>query len=102
MHTRKLAKLLTDNLIIPTIGIGAGFDCDGQVLVTPDITGMFRDFIPKHTKIYADFGNDLERIVKLYINEVKEQRFPEERNTIGIDENVLKELKGEYYGREVL
>jgi 3-methyl-2-oxobutanoate hydroxymethyltransferase len=77
----QLAKEVTERLKIPTIGIGAGRYCAGQVLVIDDMVGMFTDFTPKFVKKYANVGEIIKNAVKNYINEVKEGKFPEEENT---------------------
>ena len=68
----KLATLVTEKLSIPTIGIGAGNGCDGQVLVYQDMLGMFSDYIPKFAKKFADVGNVMKEAFKSYIKEVSE------------------------------
>ncbi|MDR1522624.1 MAG: 3-methyl-2-oxobutanoate hydroxymethyltransferase [Endomicrobium sp.] len=75
-----LAKKITKALIIPTIGIGAGRYCDGQVLVVYDMLGMFVDFTPKFVKRYGNVGKTIQNAVKNYIDEVKTGKFPEKRN----------------------
>jgi len=72
----ELAKEITETLKIPTIGIGAGPHCDGQVLVFHDMVGLFRDFKPRFVKRYAELGEEAERAVKEFIREVKEGKFP--------------------------
>jgi len=88
----RLARLITERLDIPTIGIGAGSGCDGQVLVTPDITGMLRDIKLKHSKRYAEFGEALEAAAQAYIEEVKREVFPTERNSFTIDDEIMERI----------
>jgi 3-methyl-2-oxobutanoate hydroxymethyltransferase len=72
----KLAGRITEKLGIPTIGIGAGVDCDGQVLVTHDMLGQFEKFKPKFSKRYAELASITKDAYKQYIKEVKEKNFP--------------------------
>ena len=74
---RDLAKKVTESLTIPTIGIGAGPDCDGQVLVLHDILGMFDDYVPSFVKRFAEVGKTITAGVSDYIKEGKEGSFPE-------------------------
>jgi 3-methyl-2-oxobutanoate hydroxymethyltransferase len=76
----EVAKKVTEALTIPTIGIGAGPDCDGQVLVTPDLLGLFDRFTPKFVKRYANLAPLVEEAVKTYIDEVKTGKFPSEEH----------------------
>jgi 3-methyl-2-oxobutanoate hydroxymethyltransferase len=71
-----LARNVSESLAIPTIGIGAGPDCDGQVLVTPDLLGLFERFTPKFVKQYAHLAPLIEKAVKTYIEEVRTGKFP--------------------------
>jgi 3-methyl-2-oxobutanoate hydroxymethyltransferase len=75
-----VARKISESLAIPTIGIGAGPDCDGQVLVTPDLLGLFERFVPKFVKRYAHLAPLIEEAVKTYIDEVKTGKFPSEEH----------------------
>ena len=90
-----LAKLITENLSIPTIGIGAGKYCDGQVLVVNDLLGMYPDFVPKFVKQFAHLSDEMDKAIKNYIQEVKEETFPTKEHTYSIDRNIIDELKNE-------
>ena len=76
-----LAQEITERLTIPTIGIGAGPHCDGQVLVIHDLLGLFDDFTPKFVKRYGDVKSLMTGAVKQYIGEVKEQKFPAQEHS---------------------
>lgn len=89
----ELAAVITRTLQIPTIGIGAGPDCDGQVLVNQDMLGTFPDFKPKFVKCFADAGALMTIAYQSYIKETKEGIFPGEEHCYTIDEEVLKELE---------
>lgn len=88
----KLAKLVTEKVTIPTIGIGAGADCDGQILVYQDMLGMFSDYTPKFAKRFAEVGEVMKAGFSAYINEVKEGTYPAEEHTFKIDDDVLGKL----------
>jgi 3-methyl-2-oxobutanoate hydroxymethyltransferase len=88
----KLAKIVSDKLRIPTIGIGAGVDCDGQVLVINDIVGAYDELSPKFVKTYGDVGGQMKKAINSYIEEVKNQQFPEEKHSFKIDEALLDKL----------
>jgi 3-methyl-2-oxobutanoate hydroxymethyltransferase len=88
-----LASRITQKISIPTIGIGAGIGCDGQVQVINDLLGSFSDFIPKHAKQYAKLTEVIAHAVKEYSNEVKTGKFPTEANSFAMDESVLAGLK---------
>lgn len=88
----KLAQIITNELSIPTIGIGAGPSCDGQILVYQDMIGMFTDYTPKFVKKYADVGSVMKNSFKEYISEVKEGVFPSKEHCFKIDEDALKKL----------
>jgi len=87
-----LAMLITQRVSIPTIGIGAGIGCDGQVQVINDILGSFTDFVPKHAKQYAKLNDVIRNAVIAYHNEVKLGSFPTDEQSFTMDESVLAEL----------
>ncbi len=87
-----LAKVITERLEIPTIGIGAGVHCDGQVLVIQDLMGMFRRMRPKFVKTYTDGGDTMVSAVQQYIREVQDSAFPTAEHSFAIDESVLAKL----------
>jgi len=87
-----LATLITQKVSIPTIGIGAGIGCDGQVQVINDILGSFTDFVPKHAKQYAKLADIIRAAVTEYRNEVKAGSFPTDEQSFSMDESILTEL----------
>lgn len=72
----ELAKKVTESVTIPTIGIGGGMYCDGQILVTPDMLGLNVDFHPRFVRTYASLAEEMEKAVKQYIKDVRDQSFP--------------------------
>ena len=88
-----LGRLITQRLSIPTIGIGAGVDCDGQVQVVHDMLGLFTDFLPRHAKRYALLADATREAVGRYAQEVREGTFPTEKESFSMDESVLAELE---------
>lgn len=88
----KLATIISSQLNIPTIGIGAGSGCDGQVLVIQDMLGMYDDFRPKFVKAYAELNISIVDAVKSYCNDVKAGTFPEVKHTFKISEDILNRL----------
>lgn len=92
---RQLAGHITSGLTIPTIGIGAGLDCDGQVLVYHDILGLFERFKPKFVKQYAQLGREAVEAIQSYNQEVKDGSFPTEEHTFGLADGVIQKLYGD-------
>ncbi|MGN1397266.1 MAG: 3-methyl-2-oxobutanoate hydroxymethyltransferase [Streptococcus gallolyticus] len=88
----ELAQLITKQLDIPTIGIGAGNQTDGQVLVYADLLGLFSDFTPKFVKRYANIGELISGAVKHYIDDVAVQKFPTPENEYHIDDTIIEKL----------
>ena len=88
----KLAALVTKKLDIPTIGIGAGAGCDGQILVYQDMLGMFSDYVPKFVKKFAEVGDVMKAGFADYIKEVSEGTYPAEEHIFNIDDEILEKL----------
>lgn len=88
----KLAKLITESVSIPTIGIGAGADCDGQVLVYQDMLALFSDFKPKFVKHFANAGEVMKQGFMDYIKEVKEGTFPAAEHAFKIADDIINKL----------
>ena len=77
----ELAKMVSEKLNIPTIGIGAGPHCDGQVLVLHDMLGITKDFSPRFLRRYADLGDAIDNAVKQYITDVRSGDFPDKEES---------------------
>lgn len=88
----KLAELITKKVKIPTIGIGAGAGCDGQVLVYQDMLAMFSDFKPKFVKQFGQIGEQMKQAFAKYSEEVKNGVFPAQEHTFKIDDEVIEKL----------
>lgn len=88
----KLAKRISETISIPTIGIGAGADCDGQILVYQDMLAMFSDFKPKFVKQFADVGTAMKQGFSSYMQEVQEGSFPAKEHTFQIADDVINQL----------
>ncbi|HCW03231.1 MAG TPA: 3-methyl-2-oxobutanoate hydroxymethyltransferase [Clostridium sp.] len=88
----KLAQLISSKLTIPTIGIGAGKGCDGQILVYQDMMGIFDDFKPRFVKQYNQIGDLMKSSIKTYISEVKEGIFPGQEHQFTIDDSIIEKL----------
>ena len=88
----KLAAIITEKLSIPTIGIGAGAECDGQILVYQDMLGMYSDFTPKFVKKYENLGEKMDIAFKKYIEEVRDGVFPAEEHSFKINDEVIEKL----------
>jgi 3-methyl-2-oxobutanoate hydroxymethyltransferase len=91
----KLADLITKELHIPTIGIGASAGCDGQVLVYQDMLNMFDGLKPKFVKHYANIGEEMVNAFRAYDEDVKAMSFPEAEHTFKIDEELMEKLSRE-------
>jgi len=91
----RLAELISKRISIPTIGIGAGVGCDGQVLVVHDMLGLFDRFTPKFVKKYADLHGEMQRAFGEYIEDVLARRYPAEEHTVEMPEEEWRMLLGE-------
>ncbi|MGL4730294.1 MAG: 3-methyl-2-oxobutanoate hydroxymethyltransferase [Clostridium sp.] len=88
----KLAKIISEKINIPTIGIGAGSDCDGQILVYQDMLGMIKGFKPKFVREFGSLGEAMELAFKEYISSVKEKTFPSNCHEFKIDDEIIGKL----------
>ena len=91
----ELSKIITDKLSIPTIGIGAGKYCDGQVLVYQDMLGIYSDIAPKFVKKYADIGSEMKSAFRKYISEIKGSTFPGQEHSYKMDVAIIEKLISE-------
>ena len=82
-----LAKKVTNAVTVPTIGIGASAECDGQVLVTEDMVGLFNDFTPSFVKRYANLGQLVEKAAEAYVKDVRARRFPASEHCFKVNNN---------------
>lgn len=88
-----IAKMVTEAISIPTIGIGAGIDCDGQVLVIHDLIGLFERFTPKFVKQYAKISDVILSAVSQYKSDVENMKFPEEKHSFSMNPKELEKLR---------
>ena len=95
MITSEVAKIITEKMTIPTIGIGSGKDCDGQVLVVHDMLGMFEKIKPKFAKRYLSLSEEIRNAVKSYVTEVKEENFPSQENEFLMEKTEYNKLRKE-------
>ena len=92
----EVAAIVSEKLSIPTIGIGSGVDCDGQVLVMHDLLGLSGDFNPKHGKRYIEGEKILGEALQAYMNEVEKAIFPTDKNSFETTVETIELLRGEY------
>jgi 3-methyl-2-oxobutanoate hydroxymethyltransferase len=89
-----VAARITAALVVPTIGIGAGVNCDGQVLVWHDLLGLYEGSSPRFVKQYADLSTEIKRAVGAYVDDVRGRRFPEEQHTYSMPDDELALFEG--------
>jgi 3-methyl-2-oxobutanoate hydroxymethyltransferase len=94
---KQLAQMITERLAIPTIGIGAGVNCDGQVQVFHDLLGLFDDFSPKHARKYANLSEIIQGAISRYVSDVQEQTFPTDKESFSMKPEVVQELTGQHF-----
>jgi 3-methyl-2-oxobutanoate hydroxymethyltransferase len=90
----ELSQIISQEIKIPTIGIGAGIGCDGQVQVVSDILGLFTNFVPKHAKQYVRLADIMAEAIRQYRSEVINNNFPTEKQSIFLEKEVLEVLTG--------
>ena len=95
MVTSDVTKIITKDVTVPTIGIGSGKDCDGQVLVIHDMLGMFEKIKPKFAKRYLNLSEEIRNAVSSYVKDVKEEQFPGEEHTFSMEKDELEKLEKE-------
>ena len=95
MVTSNVTEIITKSVKVPTIGIGSGRDCDGQVLVIHDMLGMFEKIKPKFAKRYLNLSEEIRNAVNSYVKDVKEKRFPEKEHTFSMEKDELEKLEKE-------
>lgn len=88
---REVASALTQKVQIPVIGIGAGPDCDGQVQVFHDLLGLYKDFKPKHSRLYANIGDQITKSLSSYVSDVISGDFPNDDESFHVDTSVLSD-----------
>ena len=91
---REVAHVLSQKVKIPVIGIGAGPDCDGQVQVFHDLLGLYKDFNPKHSRIYANIGDDITNALSNYVSDVSSGDFPNDEESFHISATVISKVFG--------
>ena len=95
MVTQEIAKIITGSIKIPTIGIGSGPDCDGQVLVFHDVVGLYEKIKPKFVKRYLELSQEIVKAVEAYKSEITSGKFPAKEHCFSIDKSELERLKRE-------
>ena len=91
----QLSKMITERVSVPTIGIGAGKYCDGQVQVISDLLGLYTDFVPKHAKQYVKLSESIGKAVADYLSEVASGDFPTPQQSFDMDQSVLKKIEAQ-------
>ena len=95
MVTSDVAKIITKSVNVPTIGIGSGINCDGQVLVVHDMLGMFEKIKPKFAKRYLNLSEEIRNAINSYVKDVKEEKFPGQEHTFSMEKEELEKMEKE-------
>ena len=95
MVSHEVAKIISESISVPTIGIGSGLHCDGQVLVVHDILGLYEKLKPKFVRQYLSLSDDIVNAVINYKNDVVSGKFPEEENWFSMEQGEYEKLKKE-------
>ena len=95
MVTSDVAKIITKSVKVPTIGIGSGINCDGQVLVVHDMLGMFEKIKPKFAKRYLNLSEEIRNAINSYVKDVKEEKFPGQEHTFSMEKEELEKMEKE-------
>lgn len=95
MVTREVSKIITDSIKVPTIGIGSGSDCDGQVLVVHDLLGLYEKIKPKFAKRYLELSTDIVKALTAYKNDVVSGKFPSQEHSFSMERSEFERLKKE-------
>ena len=95
MVTSDVARIITKSVKVPTIGIGSGVNCDGQVLVVHDMLGMFEKIKPKFAKRYLNLSEEIRNAINSYVKDVKEEKFPGQEHTFSMEKEELEKLEKE-------
>ena len=93
MVTKEVSKIISSSISVPTIGIGSGPDCDGQVLVVHDVLGLYEKIKPKFAKRYLELSSDIVHAIESYKNDVTSGKFPTAEHSFSIDKTELERLK---------
>ena len=95
MVSHEVAEIISETISVPTIGIGSGLGCNGQVLVVQDLLGMYDKLKPKFVKRYMNLSEDIVKAVENYKEDIESGVFPAQENWFSMDENELKKLREE-------
>lgn len=96
MVSHQVAKIISQSVDVPIIGIGSGVDCDGQVLVLQDLLGLYNKIKPKFVKKYLNLSDDITKALQEYKNDIVNSKFPTEENWFSMEESELKKLRDEF------